>query len=101
MEDETMNTSEDALDRVAARERSYHRGRHFRRARRTLVVHARVFAIVNAVLVGIWVGEIAFLDEPHTTWWLPVTLGWGAGLAVHAALVHRPWRRRPTANPRG
>lgn len=89
-----MNVADDALDRVAARERSYHRGRHFRRARHKLTVHARIFAIVNVVLVAIWLVELAIGDGPHPAWWVSTTLGWGAGLAVHAALVYRPWRRR-------
>lgn len=89
-----MNTSEDALDRVAARERSHHRGRRFRRARHVLIKHARIFAVVNVALVAIWLGELVITDGEHPAWWVPITLGWGAGLLVHAGLVHRPWRRR-------
>lgn len=89
-----MTTSDDAFERVVARERSYTRGKRFRRARRALLVHVKAFLIVNAIFVAIWLGERILADGDHPAWWIPVTLGWGAGLAVHAALVYRPWRRR-------
>ncbi|HEX9765941.1 MAG TPA: 2TM domain-containing protein [Nitriliruptorales bacterium] len=88
-----MTSSDDAFERVVARERSYARGKRFRHARRALLVHAYSFAIVNAILVASWIGELILTDGEHPAWWVPTTLGWGVGLVVHAALVYRPWRR--------
>lgn len=83
----------DAFDRVVERERSHHRRRRWKKSRRILVVHAWIYLAVNLALIAGWTVQVVagFGAAP---WWLPTTIGWGVGLAIHAALVYRPWRRR-------
>jgi hypothetical protein len=55
--------------------------------RRALMIHAIVFAVVIVLLAGLdW-----YTGHPYWVHW--VFLGWGTGLAVHAALVMRRVRR--------
>ena len=84
----------DAFERVVEHERAAHRRRHVRRARRALRLHTWVFLAVNLAFIAAWLVERVAFDPAHPAWWLPATAGWGVGLAIHAALVHRPWRRR-------
>lgn len=79
-------TSDD-FDAVVARERALHRERRRRRARRGLRVHAWLFAAVNLGLVAAWATQALVFDHGHAAWFLPVTIGWGVGLAVHALAV--------------
>jgi hypothetical protein len=52
-------------------------------ARRGLVHHAIIFAVMITLLAAFdW-----YTGEPYWVQW--VFLGWGAGLALHALLVHR------------
>ena len=92
-------SSSDAFDRVVDHERAHHRGRGLRRARRVLRVHVWIYLAVNVALIAAWAVERATFDGTHPAWWLPVTVGWGAGLLVHAAAVHRPWRPSATDRP--
>lgn len=92
--DNAPDTGQDPYDRVVARERAAHRERRRRRARRALRIHTWIYLAVNLGLVAAWMAERLAFDGSHPAWWLPVAVGWGVGLAAHAAAVHRPWRQR-------
>lgn len=69
----------DDFARAAFRERE---ARQIRR-RRAFVLHAAVWACVNAMLVVIW----AITGGGHP-WFLYPLLGWGIGIAAHGASVY-------------
>jgi hypothetical protein len=48
-------------------------------------IHLAVYVIVQALLVAVWWATGAGFQW----FWFPL-LGWGIGLAVHAAVVYRP-----------
>lgn len=51
--------------------------------RRAFLVHAAVFAAVNAMLIGVWV--LAGAGYP---WFLFPLMGWGVGLVAHGATAY-------------
>jgi hypothetical protein len=59
-----------------------------------LRVHAAVFAVVNALLL-----VINLITSAHYLWVIWPLLGWGTGLALHAAAVYF-LPRRPTNQQR-
>jgi hypothetical protein len=59
---------------------------HAAARRAALRVHARVYALVNLLLVAIWA-----LDGFCAFWPAGSIFGWGIGLAAHALAV-APWR---------
>ncbi|HEX4822076.1 MAG TPA: adenylate/guanylate cyclase domain-containing protein [Acidimicrobiales bacterium] len=66
---------------------------------RGFVIHAVVYAVVNALLVGIWLlttgstTELSHVSDDYVAavkngfWPLIVILAWGGGLVIHAAVV--------------
>ncbi len=69
MNHETLSAAE--IDRLAHKRAGAHMG---------LLVHATVYLLVNLLLWG-----IALASGRH--WAIFPTLGWGLGLAIHAAIV--------------
>ena len=69
MNHETLSAAE--VDRLAHKRAGAHMG---------LLVHAGVYLLVNLLLWG-----IALASGRH--WAIFPTLGWGLGLAIHAAIV--------------
>ncbi len=51
--------------------------------RRAFMVHAAVFAAVNAMLIGIWA-----LAGGGFPWFLFPLMGWGIGLVAHGATAY-------------
>lgn len=77
----------DAFARAAAREQAQHR--HARR--RGLQIHATVWLAVNLLLIVTWA-----LSGAGYPWFVFPLLGWGIGLAAHAAAV---WPRPYASGP--
>ncbi len=93
--------NEDGFEQVVARERLHRRRRRLGAARRRLRVHVWVFAAVNLGLVVAWLAQALVFGHAHPAWFAPTTLGWAAGLGVHALGV-RQMRRScttPTSSP--
>lgn len=88
--------SEDGFEQVVARERAHHRHRRLKGARRRLRVHAWVFVAVNVGLVMAWVTQAVVFGHGHPAWFAPATLGWGAGLGVHALAIRHMGRVHTT-----
>ncbi|MDP1820609.1 MAG: 2TM domain-containing protein [Acidimicrobiales bacterium] len=64
-------------------------------------LHAAVYLVTNVAIVGIW-----FLTDGEHPWFLYPILGWGIGLAAHAAAAflmsspqHRPRAGAAPARP--
>jgi hypothetical protein len=53
-------------------------------AKREFALHAVAYIAVNALLIVIW----ALSDDRGFFWPLWVLLGWGIGLAIHAAATY-------------
>lgn len=93
--------NEDGFEQVVARERAHHRRRRLRAARRRLRVHAWLFVAVNVGLVVAWATQGLVFGHSHPAWFAPTTVGWAAGLGVHALGVRHMGRTyaRPTSSP--
>lgn len=91
--------TEDALDRIARREREEGRRRRHARARRIFRKHAVVYVALNVALVVAWLTGQFVLGDAGGMWFLPSLLGWGAALAVHRHAVRRAYSdsRSPTS----
>lgn len=83
--------TEDALDRIAQREREEARRRRHARARSIFRKHAVLYLAVNAAIVVGWLTEQFVLGGNGQMWFLPTVLGWGAALAVHRYAVRRAY----------
>lgn len=84
--------TEDALDRIAQREREEARRRRRAHARRIFRKHAVIYLAVNAALVIAWFTGQFVLGGDGRMWFLPTLLGWGAALAVHRYAIRRAYQ---------
>lgn len=91
--------TEDALDRIAQREREEGRRRRHARVRRIFRKHAVIYLAINVALVVAWMTGRFVLGDGGGMWFLPILLGWGAALAVHRYAVRRAYSdaRSPTS----
>jgi fatty acid desaturase len=85
----------DPFDRAVEKERSERRQRRRRAARAGFRVHLAVFAAVQALIFVTWLVTSGG-DFP---WFVFPLLGWGIGLAAHAAAVYGGGIRRGPAAP--
>jgi fatty acid desaturase len=83
----------DPFDRAVLRERIERKQRQTRRVTACFRAHARVFVVVIAVMIGVWLVESAFDDDWGRPWFLPTLVGWGAALVLHGWIVHALTRR--------
>lgn len=83
--------TDDALDRIAQREREEGRRRRHARARRIFRTHAAIYVAVSVAIVVAWSSAQLVLDGDGQMWFLPTLLGWGAALAVHRYAVRRAY----------
>jgi hypothetical protein len=60
----------------------YERARRRVRALKAFYAHLAVYLIVNTALL-----VINLVTAPHTLWFYWPLLGWGVGIAIHAAVV--------------
>ncbi|MEX0702101.1 MAG: 2TM domain-containing protein [Planctomycetales bacterium] len=67
-------------------QQAYHDARRKVEARMGFYIHLAVYVVVNAVLVAV------DLSKPGSTWFYWPLLGWGIGIAFHAAKVFWPQR---------
>ncbi len=72
----------DPFEDAARAERSRKQRHRRRRMRASLRIHTAVFVFVQLLLVAVWASTGA--DFP---WFVFPLLGWGAGLAAHAAVA--------------
>lgn len=93
--------NEDGFEQVVARERFHRRRLRLSAARRRLRVHAWVLVAVNFGLVVAWLAQALVFGHAHPAWFAPTTLGWAAGLGVHALGIRHMGRRDagPTSSP--
>lgn len=76
----------DAFERAAQREADARRERRMWPCWAPLLVHARIYVVVNAALFVIWVLETVF-SPPEPVWFVDVLWGWGIGLLIHYLVV--------------
>ena len=75
----------DPFEQAARSERDRHRRDRRRAAETSLRIHVAVFVLIQLLLVAAWASTGAGFP-----WFVFPLLGWGAGLAAHAAAV-RAW----------
>ncbi|SOZ36291.1 Histidine kinase [Cupriavidus neocaledonicus] len=87
------------LWRAAPEQRAYEEARHRVRALRFFYLHAMVYVVVNAMLIG-----FHLMGSSHRPWAGGPLMGWGIGLAVHGimtwgrvGLLGRRWEERKIA----
>lgn len=76
----------DALDRAAEREARARRERRARPVWTRFLIHLRIYAVVNAVLVAVW-ALTAALTTREAPWFLGSLTGWGIGVLMHYIVV--------------
>ena len=72
--------TEDPFQRAVLRDERERRAAARAHSRGALLIHAAVYVAVNVMLIVIW----ALTSRGHA-WFLYPLLGWGIGLAAHAA----------------
>ena len=82
-------SQDDAFADVVAQERANARRRRWSAARYRFRVHLWVYAAVNLGLLVAWATQGLVFGHGHPLWFAPVTAGWLAGLAIHAAGIRR------------
>lgn len=77
----------DSFDQADRADRARNRRRRRRGMRASLRIHTVVFVFVQLLLVAVWASTgVGF------PWFVFPLLGWGAGLAAHAAVAtESPW----------
>ena len=78
----------DPFDRAVAREALAEQHERVARMREGLTIHVVVYLAVNVLLVVIW--ALTWTGHP---WFIYPLLGWGIGLAAHAAAYRNEVRR--------
>lgn len=73
----------DPFERAVLREKLEKHAEELQRNRMGLVIHATVYVAVNVLLVVVWA-----LTWTKFPWFVFPILGWGIGLAAHAAAYH-------------
>ena len=72
----------DPFEQAARAERSRKQRQRKRAMRASLRIHTAVFVVVQLLLVGIWA-----MTGAGYPWFVFALLGWGIGLAAHAAVA--------------
>jgi hypothetical protein len=74
----------DPFERAAARDRDERQRRRADAARTGFRVHLAVFVVAQVLLFVVWL----LTSDDDFPWFLFPLLGWGIGLAAHAAVVY-------------